>query len=123
MIDWLNKHGYLIFPVVALCISLLLIGGGLYSIKITEANYDEAYMFVEHDLELQGYQIFEGIINSPTVIQVTEDHNYFINAVNNTLPIYHVTNEKEEEMYIAVFNATYGLAYKPYYEVVGFWGL
>ena len=119
--SFLDRHFGILFTTSLAIAFIILLGGAFYAGTMTSNNYVTAYSEAKHDLQLQGYSVLEGIINSPTVIQTTDNYSYFTTMVQNDTPIYHVLEGKEA--YVAVFNATYGLAYYPEYKTVGWWGI
>ncbi len=118
--EFWDEHYFAISLLTAAIFLVILIGGIFYSGCGTGINRINAYNEATFKFEAQGYTILTGIINSPTVIETTDNYTYFTSKANNTMPIYKVG--KTNVSYIAVFNATYGLAYYPQYETVGWWG-
>jgi hypothetical protein len=109
----------------AICIILffsLLFGGGIggliFATFSTSTNWDNANSQAKHDLEIQGYTIVKGIINSPTVIEVTDNYNFFINHTPRNIQIYEISRSSP---FIAIFNMSYGLAYQPQYKTSAWW--
>ena len=113
--DWILIGG------LGLCFFLIFFAfGGLF--VGTSVYNDEKNNTIEdarHDLNMQGYNIVAGIVNSPTVLEVTDNYFQFVTATENNTKLYQTTNNQ----FIAIFNSTYGLAYEPKYADAKFWGI
>jgi hypothetical protein len=107
------------FFIVAMVLMIFVFGGLITGMVVSNNNKENAMKDAKHDLQLQGYTIVKGEINSPTVIEITDNYQTFIQATKNNIKIY----EANQHQYIAIFNATYGLAYQPTYEMPWFWGI
>jgi hypothetical protein len=107
------------FIIVVTALMIFVIVGLMAGLFISNNNREDAMKDTKHDLQLQGYTIVKGQINSPTVIEITDNYQTFIQATKDNTKIY----EANTYQYIAIFNATYGLAYQPTYEAPWLWGI
>jgi len=105
-------------------IAIFCLSGFVFGTFITSQNQNNAYAQTKQMLQQQNYTVVQGIINSPTVIQTTQSYSYFVSAVPHTMQVYQVDEIKgtlTNGAFIAVFNATYGLAYTPPFKTQLWW--
>jgi hypothetical protein len=116
-----DEYGGLVIFAAMITIIVVLCGGLFAGIYATANNRDTVNAQAKHDLQIQGYTVYDGVVNSPTVIQTTDDYVYFTRQVTTEMPVYqaYISNVKG---YIAIFNETYGLAYELEYKTSYFWG-
>lgn len=117
-----NEWGGVVILVVAVSLIIFFTGGCLVGNVTTDNNKADAMSQAKHDLQIQGYTVYDGVVNSPTVIQTTSDYTYFVGQVENMMPVYE-TKIGRSNGFIGIFNATYGLAFLPEYHTSYFWGL
>ena len=110
------------FVVVAILIVIFV--GGLSASAIGNNNRDNILSTSKANLEGQGYTIVTGEINSPAAIETTTDLQYFIQQVPTSVKVYSIDSGDNANRLVAVFNATYGLAFIPEYHTPLFyiWG-
>lgn len=115
-----------IVPIVIFSIIVIGSMGIVYGLSITLSNGIDAKNKTTDQLEKQGYTIVTGVINSPTVLQITDNWIFFINHIPLNIPIYYIgysetLHNGQAGTFVAILNDSYGLAYQPQYKTQMWW--
>jgi hypothetical protein len=105
--------------ILAVGLFVFLLGGSAVSLYINGENQNMAISETKQDLQIRDYTVVNGEMNSPTVIEITDNYAYFLGATKNDTRIYLI----DDKQFVAIFNVSYGLSYTPEYESHILWGI
>ncbi len=105
--------------VVLYVVLIVVLGGLLYGGFANISENMAAQPQAKLDLQADGYSITQEPINSTVLLEATNDYTYFTHSIPAESKLYEKNSYPSG--FVAIYNATYGLAYVPEYKSLTWW--
>ncbi len=112
-------EGFTAFTLLAILGIFTVMGGVIYASGMNSNNLSHEMFAFETKFNSIDFQIAEGEIHSPTIIEITRNYGSFVDFChnNNLTKIYKVS----EYSFAVISNESYGLEYRPEYRLYIWW--
>jgi len=99
---------------------VMILGGVICAASMNLVNRTTALDNAVSRLHERGLEVAVGEVHSPSIIEVTDNYADFLNftITHNIWKVYEI---KATSGFLALLDQSYGLEYRPKYDVKGWW--